>query len=72
MPRLRKNGTIFTQTCVTIPETLRDAAREMGIGLSSTLTTALEEKIKENTGGHAATRPQPPVSPSSTDKQVDV
>ncbi len=70
MPRLRKNGTIFTQTCVTIPETLRDAAREMGIGLSSTLTTALEEKIKENTGRHTVTRPNPPVSPS-TAKQVD-
>jgi len=71
MPRVRKNGIIFAQTCVTIPETLRDAAREQGIGLSSTLTTALEKKIKEgNAGKHPATKPKSPAL-SSTDKQVD-
>ncbi|MCX6691002.1 MAG: hypothetical protein NTW33_02845 [Methanoregula sp.] len=73
MPRVRKNDIIYAQTCVQIPETLRDAARDRGIGLSSTLTDALEKKIKEgNAGRHAATRPKPPASPSSTDKQVDV
>ena len=51
MPRIRKNGIIYAQTCVQIPETLRDAARIQGIGLSSTLTEALEKKVNEGDAG---------------------
>lgn len=51
MPRVRKNGIIYAQTCVQIPEILRDSARELGIGLSSTLTEALEKKVKEGDAG---------------------
>ncbi|MEN6395949.1 MAG: hypothetical protein ABFC78_05645 [Methanoregula sp.] len=48
---IRRNGIIYAQTSVQIPEILRDTAREMGIGLSSTLTEALEKKMKEGDAG---------------------
>jgi len=73
MSEIRRKGIIYAQTCVQIPESLRDAAREQGIGLSSTLTDALEKKINK---GNAGTKQLPtneaPASLSSTDKQVDV
>jgi post-segregation antitoxin (ccd killing protein) len=73
MPNLRRKGIIYAQTCVQIPENLRNAAREQGIGLSSTLTDALEAKMKEgNARGQNATNTETPASLSSADKQVDV
>jgi post-segregation antitoxin (ccd killing protein) len=70
MPRLRKNGIIYTQTCVQIPENLRDSARKQGIGLSSTLTEALEQKVnKGNAGADNATNTEAPAFLPSTDER---
>ncbi|MFA4850212.1 MAG: hypothetical protein WC626_10855 [Methanoregula sp.] len=73
MARLKRKDIIFVQTSLQIPETLRDNAREQGIGLSSTLTDALEVKLKEgNAGAKQLPTHEAPCTPSSTDKQVDV
>jgi post-segregation antitoxin (ccd killing protein) len=73
MSTIRRGGIIFAQTCVQIPEELRDAARVQGIGLSSTLTEALETKMKEgNAQGQNATNTETLAPLSSTDEQVDV
>ena len=50
MSTIRRGGIIYAQTCVQIPEALRDAAHKRGIGLSSTLTEALKNKIEEQRG----------------------
>jgi len=72
MSSIRRNGIIYAQTCVQIPETLRDEARELGIGLSSTLTEALGKKMKKgNAGARQLPANEAPCIPSSTDKQVD-
>ena len=53
MPAIVRRNIVYAQTCVQIPEALRDRAREMGIGLSSTLVEALQEKINEQETDHA-------------------
>jgi post-segregation antitoxin (ccd killing protein) len=72
MTVIRRGGIIYAQTCVQIPEELRDAAREQGIGLSSTLTEALEERVKEGSArGQNATNTKTPAPLSSTHEEVD-
>ena len=72
MPNVRRNGIVYAQTCVQIPETLRNAAREQGIGLSSTLTDALKLKVKEgNARGQNATNTETPAPLSSARDEVD-
>lgn len=44
---VRRGGKVYAQTSVQIPEELRDEAREQKIGLSSTLTDALIEKLQK-------------------------
>jgi len=45
-----RNGITYAQTTVQIPADLRDKARDLGIGLSSTLVLALKKKIEEPVG----------------------
>jgi len=72
MRTVRRGGIIYAQTCVQIPEILRNAAREQGIGLSSTLTDALKMKVKEgNARGQNATNTETPAPLSSTRDEVD-
>lgn len=46
---LRKSGGIvYSQSCVTIPEDLKNKAKEAGINISRTLTDALKAKLEES------------------------
>jgi hypothetical protein len=47
MAQIRRKGVVYVRTTIELPETQRNRARELGIGLSSTLTEALERKIEE-------------------------
>lgn len=70
MSEIRRKGIIYAQTCVQIPETLRNKAREQGIGLSSTLTEALEKKMKKgNARGQNATNTKAPASLPTADER---
>ena len=72
MSAIRRGGIIYAQTCVQIPEELRDAARDKGIGLSSTLTEALENKMKEGSvQDPLVSNTEVLVHRSSADEQVD-
>ncbi len=50
MSIIARGGVTYAQTTVQIPLELRDKARELGVGLSSTLVFALKKKIEEPAG----------------------
>jgi post-segregation antitoxin (ccd killing protein) len=50
MSRFKRGNEVYVRTGIELPETLRNTAREMRIGLSKTLTEALKNKIEEERG----------------------
>lgn len=57
---------MFVQTSVQIPAALRDKAKTYGIGLSSTLTEALTDKIAERDEDTVPPAPRRAVDPRHT------
>jgi hypothetical protein len=51
MTKIERNGTIYVQTTVQIPATLRENAHKHKICLSATLTAALEDELKNRQNG---------------------
>ena len=62
-----RDGSESVSTTVLIPRPIRDAARERGISLSGTLTTALKAKIEDLERAELGGTPAPGHHPRETE-----